>query len=648
MSVIKPEIELALYLVATIALTAIAFATGLFVQSSTGSYLLPVLASSLLLIICLSISFLRRTRLYQNESYARQSAEAELRKLSLVVEQNPAAVTIVNTAGIIEYANAKFCSAFGYALDELRARAIGELLPARSATEVLPAETMLALREQINAGLIANGVWQGELVYDRRDGSLFHASATISALVDGNGKTTHVVVLLEDISDRIAYKERLFQQANFDVLTALPNRALALDRLAQAINSADRHQRSLTLLCVDLDRFKVVNDTLGHRFGDHMLLEAALRLTRCVRDEDTVARLSGNEFLILLVNQRAPSDGTLVAQKVLDIIQQPFAIEGHELNVTASIGLTVFPDDGTTPADLLRNANAAMHIAKQQGQNGYHFFTHEMNQRALDRLNIETQLHHAVRRDEFELYYQPLINLESGQVVGMEALLRWHNAELGSPGPDRFIPIAEETGLIVPIGQWVLAEACRQAQAWQRPDQPGLRVAVNISSRQFVGNNVLHTVEQALAASGLDPNLLELEITEGILLHDAPQTQRTLERIKKLGVRLSLDDFGTGYSSLSYLRRYNFDVLKIDRSFIADIERKPEAIGLVKAIIAMAHSLGMEVIGEGVETSLQVDFIRSRECNFAQGYYYGKPLPAEAFSTWLQQYKPVARPPRGF
>jgi EAL domain-containing protein (putative c-di-GMP-specific phosphodiesterase class I) len=266
-----------------------------------------------------------------------------------------------------------------------------------------------------------------------------------------------------------------------------------------------------------------------------------------------------------------------------------------------------------------------------------------MNQRARDRLNIETQLRHAVRRNELELYYQPLVNLGSGEVVGMEALLRWHNKELGSPGPDRFIPIAEETGLIVPIGQWVLMEACRQAQAWQRPGQLPLRVAVNISSRQFVGNNVLNTVEQALAESGLDPGLLELEITEGILLHDAPQTKRALERIKKMGVRLSLDDFGTGYSSLSYLRRYEFDVLKIDRSFIADIERKPESMGLVKAIIAMAHSLGMEVIGEGVETSLQADFIHSRECNFAQGYYYGKPLPARDFSNWLEQYRPEAR-----
>jgi diguanylate cyclase (GGDEF)-like protein/PAS domain S-box-containing protein len=284
----------------------------------------------------------------------------------------------------------------------------------RNLADLLPADTTQLLREKIDAVLGGGEIWQGELTYDRKGGGHFHASATISSLVDRSGKTTHIVALLEDISDRVAYEKRLFQQANFDGLTGLPNRALALDRLAQAINSAERHQRSLTLLFVDIDRFKVVNDTLGHRFGDLLLIEAAQRLTECVREEDTVSRLGGDEFLVILVNQRSTNDGTLAAKKILEVMQQPFLIEGHELNVTASIGLTVFPDDDATPADLLRNADAAMHIAKQQGQNTYHFFTHEMNQRARDRLNIETQLRHAVRRNELELYYQPLVNLGSG------------------------------------------------------------------------------------------------------------------------------------------------------------------------------------------------------------------------------------------
>lgn len=626
---LKPELELALYLAATTTLATIGVAIGVFDSVAiSGSFVLPLTTSCLLLIVCLCISFRRRTHLYRDESRARRLAEAELQKLSLVVEQSPAAVTIVGTNGLIEYANPKLCNASGYTTAELIGRDMSTLLDDDTASTVR-AEVIDHVRRGV--------VWQGELVFRRHDGGRLYTAATISPMINSSAQTTHVVALLEDISDRIDYRETLFRQANFDKLTGLPNRALALDRLEQAINSAERHQRPLTLLFVDLDRFKYVNDTLGHHSGDQLLLEASRRLSQCVREEDTVARLGGDEFLILLVNQRAANDATLVAKKVISIIDQPFLVSGRELNVTASIGLTVFPEDGTSAADLLRNADAAMHMAKQQGQNTYHFFTPEMNEHALTRLNIETHLRHAIRRNEFELYYQPLINLDTGTVVGMEALLRWHNEELGNPGPDRFIPIAEETGLIIPIGQWLLEQACRQAVQWQVPGAPPLRIAVNISSRQFVGGNVIHAVENALNASGLDPALLELEITEGLLLGDAPQTRRALALLKKLGVRLSLDDFGTGYSSLGYLRRYTFDVLKIDRSFIHDLELKPEAAGLVKAIIAMAHSLGLEVIGEGVETELQANFIRSRHCNFAQGYLYSKPLPAAQFSAWLEQ-----------
>lgn len=624
MSPNKLDFELALYLSATLIITAIASATGIF-SGVAGA----LLACCLLLCVSLCTSFRRRTREYQIENSARQLAEAELHKLSLVVEQNPAAVAILDMRGAIEYSNPKFCNAVNRTRNELFGRDLSEFLH----TSVSP-QIFSEILDAANRGV----TWQGELRYQRKDGGQFYAAATINPLSGEAGQTTQIVVLLEDISDRITYKENLFRQANFDRLTGLPNRALALDRFAQAINSAERHQRVLTALFVDLDRFKNVNDTLGHRAGDALLVEAAQRLQNCVREEDTVARLSGDEFLILLVNQRADSDATIIANKVIDVIAQPFFFEGHELNVTASIGLTVYPNDGATAADLLRNAEAAMRMAKRQGQNTYHFFTAEMNTRALDRLQLETQLRHAIERNELSLHYQPLINLETGAVVGMEALVRWHNVELNNPPPDRFIPLAEETGLIIPIGQWVLREACRQAVAWQSEGHPPLRVAVNISSRQFVGGNIVHAVENALRESGLNPTLLELEITEGLLLNDAPLTRRSLERLKKLGTRLSLDDFGTGFSSLGYLQSYDFDVLKIDRSFIKDIDSKPESAGLVKTIIAMAHNLGMEVIGEGVETELQADFIRDRECHFGQGYFYAKPLPALEFSNWLKKY----------
>lgn len=627
---LKPELELLLYLLATAALAAAGAVAGVFDHTVFDArFALPVIASCLLLIVCLCASYLRRSRLYRRENRARQEAEKQLQKLSLAVEQSPVAVTIVGTDDIIEYANPKFCAAAGYGS--------GELVDHCNIQTLLSGNVSAQVRRQIADTIMGGGVWQGELVFARRAEGDFHASATISPIVDERGRTTHAVALLEDISDRIAYRENLFRQANFDSLTGLPNRALALDRLEQAINSAERHGRALTLLFVDLDRFKYVNDSLGHHCGDSLLLEAARRLSQCVREEDTVARLGSDEFLVLLVNQRSTDDATPMAKKVIELIGQPFAIEGRELNVTASIGLTVYPDDGLSAADLLRNAEAALHSAKQRGQNTYHFFTPEMNRRALQRLDIETQLRHAVRRGELELNYQPLINLNDGAVVGIEALMRWRNDKLGNVPPDRFIPIAEETGLIVPIGQWLLQQACRQAAEWRAQGRAPLRIAVNISSRQFIGGSIVRAVENALADSGLPPQLLELEITEGLLLADAPQTRRTLARLKKLGVRLSLDDFGTGYSSLGYLRRYHFDVLKIDRSFIQDLEAKPESAGLVKAIIAMAHSLGLEVIGEGVETELQAEFIRSRACNFAQGYLYSKPLPAAQFSHWLEQ-----------
>lgn len=626
----RPELELVLYLGATIALTAIAAALGLFEHTTlSAEWAAPLLSCSLLLCVALCVNFWRRTRLYQHENWARRFAEIELEKFAHVVEQNPAAVAILDMQGAIEYANPKFCSSLNYSDEELFGSNLGRLLHKSVAEEIYA---------DILATVTSGSSWTGELRYQRQDGGSFYAAAKFNYIAGRDGKNSQIVALFEDISDRIAYQENLFRQTNFDKLTGLPNRELALDRLAQAINSAERHQRMLTVLFVGLDRFKKINDTLGHRIGDMLLVETAQRLRECVRDEDTVARLGGDEFLILLVNQRTSSDASLATTKIIDVIAQSFYVEQHELNVTTSIGLTVYPDDGTTASDLLRNADSALHIAKQQGQNSCHFFTPEMNARALDRLKIETHLRHAIERNELTLYYQPLINLENGAVVGMEALLRWKNTELNNPPPDLFIPIAEETGLILPIGQWVLREACRQAVAWQNEGHAPLRVAVNISTRQFVGGNVVHAVEDALRESGLNPTLLELEITEGLLLNDAPQTRRSLERLKKLGTRLSLDDFGTGFSSLGYLQRYDFDVLKIDRSFIKDIENKSEAAGLVKTIIAMAHNLGMEVIGEGVETELQADFIRERECHLGQGYFYTKPLPANEFRSWLKKY----------
>lgn len=626
---LKPEHELGLYLAAATALLAVGLALG-GMQGFviTERIALPLILSCLLLILALGFSFLRRARALQLENLVRQQVEKELEKLSLAVEQSPAAVIITDPRGTIEYVNPKFCHSSGYPLEVLVGRRVAGLF-AGSMTQ----HSFEAMIESVARGEI----WHGELPFARSDQQHFQTAATISTLTDKAGTNTHVLMLLEDISDRVAYRENLFREANFDSLTKLPNRQLAMDRLAQAIATAERHHHQLALLFVDLDRFKIVNDTLGHQYGDELLLEAARRLQQCVRDEDTVARIGGDEFLIILSNHQSSLDVSTAANAVIAAIDQPFLIDERELSITASIGLTMFPDDGSTPLELLRNADAAMHIAKQQGHNTYHFFTPEMNQRALNRLNLETHLRQALKRQEFELYYQPLVALDSGAVVGAEALMRWRKPELGNPGPDVFIPIAEETGLIVPIGQWLLHQACQQAATW-RANGINLRMAVNISSRQFIGNSVVNAVEKALVQNHLPAEHLELEITEGLLLADAVQTRHALAKLHRLGVRLSLDDFGTGYSSLSYLRRYAFDVLKIDRSFIHDVVEQPESAALVRAIVAMAQSLDLEVIAEGVETVAQADFIRSHGCNFAQGYFYSKPLPAAQFEAWLGQY----------
>ncbi|MET0378209.1 MAG: EAL domain-containing protein [Spongiibacteraceae bacterium] len=626
---LKPEHELGLYLAAASALLAVGLALG-GMQGFviTERIALPLTLSCLLLILALGFSFLRRARALQLENLVRQQVEQELEKLSLAVEQSPAAVIITDPRGTIEYVNPKFCRSSGYPLEVLVGRRVAGLF-AGSMTQ----QAFEAMIESVARGEI----WHGELPFARSDQQQFQTAATISTLTDKGGTNTHVLMLLEDISDRVAYRENLFREANFDSLTKLPNRQLAMDRLAQAISTAERHRHQLALLFVDLDRFKIVNDTLGHQFGDELLLEAARRLRQCVREEDTVARIGGDEFLIILNNHQSSLDASAAANSVIAAIDQPFLIDARELSITASIGLTIFPDDGNTPLELLRNADAAMHIAKQQGHNTYHFFTPEMNQRALNRLNLETHLRQALKRQEFELFYQPLIALDSGAVIGAEALMRWRKPELGNPGPDVFIPIAEETGLIVPIGQWLLHQACQQAASWLAKGI-NLRMAVNISSRQFIGNSVVNAVEKALVHNHLPAEHLELEITEGLLLADAMQTRHALAKLHRLGVRLSLDDFGTGYSSLSYLRRYAFDVLKIDRSFIHDVVEQPESAALVRAIVAMAQSLDLEVIAEGVETVAQADFIRSHGCNFAQGYFYSKPMPAAQFEAWLLQY----------
>lgn len=443
-----------------------------------------------------------------------------------------------------------------------------------------------------------------------------------------------------EIVERRLADQRVTHMANHDALTGLPNRTLLTDRVEQAIARAGRSGNKVALLFLDLDRFKNVNDSLGHGVGDQLLQAVASRLTACLRVEDTAARLGGDEFIISLPELADSAEPARVAARILAELAQPFDVSGHRLPAEVSIGISVYPDDGDSVQTLLRNADTAMYHAKESGRGNYQFFSQQMNERVSRRLSTETSMRRALDRGEFALHYQPLIHLVRRNIVGAEALLRWPQPDQRVVSPADFIPVAEDTGLIVPLGEWVLREACTQAQAWQA-QQPGLRIAVNLSPRQFRQQHLVATVEQVLRDTGLAPHLLELELTEGMLMHHADDAVRTLAQLDEMGVHLAIDDFGTGYSSLSYLKRFPIHTLKIDRSFVKDLIDDPDDAAIVTAIIAMARGLDLRVVAEGVETEGQADFLSSLACDLAQGFHFGRPMPAAEFGFRLAQAVPM-------
>ena len=430
-----------------------------------------------------------------------------------------------------------------------------------------------------------------------------------------------VAIEQRQLTDQLAY------QALHDALTGLPNRSLLERRLDRALADARRHNWQLAVLFLDLDRFKQINDTLGHALGDLVLQRAARRLEGCLRKSDCLARMGGDEFTVLLTELADSRDALRVAEKLLASFEKPFPIEGRDLFLTCSIGISLYPRDGQDAVTLQRKADTAMYRAKSRGKNSCEFFAPEFGVAALERLEIENSLRRALDNQELHLYYQPQMDA-AGKLAGFEALLAWNHPKLGLTSPAQFIPVAEESGMIVPIGSWVLAEACRQAAVWQHSGCPRVRVAVNVSATQFSRMDFTQTVTEALSASGLDPSLLELELTEGVVVRDLEESIRQMERVRALGVGISIDDFGTGYSSLSYLRRLPIDALKIDQSFLQEIDREPNTIPLVKAIVALAHGLRLTVVAEGVENQGQLEALRSVGCDLFQGYLLGEPLPA--------------------
>jgi len=560
----------------------------------------------------------------------RVRAEDNVRKLSLAVEQSPASVLITNTDGNIEYVNSKFVEVTGYSPEEV----IGQN-PRILKSGYTPSESYRTLWETITAGK----EWRGEFHNRKKDGELYWEFASVSPIKGPTGEITHYLAVKEDITVRRKYEEQLLRQANYDDVTRLPNRVLALDRLSQALARGHRQKSMVGLLFIDLDRFKIVNDTMGHSIGDRLLMEVGERFSRCVREGDTVARLGGDEFTIILPDIVAPKHAELVAEKILDVFARPFFIDGQEIFTTASVGITVYPLDAHDPHALMRNADAAMYRAKEMGRNRVQFFTRELNEQALERVRIETQLRRAPERQEFVLHYQPIIASADTSMIAAEALLRWRNETLGQVPPEHFIPLAEDSGQIHAIGAWVIETACRQWATWRKADGTPIRVSVNVSSRQFRDPLLVEAIGRSIKETGIPPACLELEITERLLMDDMSEITSVFGSLTAMGVQFSVDDFGTGYSSLNYLKRFPVKTLKIDRSFIRDVIEDPDHAVLVPAIINMAHSMNLCVTAEGVETTDQMAFVRDNGCDFVQGYFVSRPLPPDDFSQLLASWE---------
>jgi diguanylate cyclase (GGDEF)-like protein/PAS domain S-box-containing protein len=559
----------------------------------------------------------------------RKRVETELKLAARVFESSQEAIIITDAAGRIVSVNPAFSAMTGFAAVEVIGKNPRILGAGRQ-----PAEFFAGMWRDIER----EDHWQGEIWNRRKNGEVYPVWLTVSVYHGAAGEVLNYVGIETDISERHAAQESIRQLAYYDPLTGLPNRTLLQDRVEQALVAAEREGKQVALMFVDLDHFKTINDSLGHFAGDQLLTEVAHRLVACGRRMDTVARLGGDEFVVLLGETTLEGAGA-VARKIIDSVAQPYQIEQHQLTVTPSMGISLYPQDGIDFESLLKHADTAMYRAKESGRNAYQFFASEMNVAALERLVLENSMRQALERGEFVLHYQPQIDVASGSIVGAEALIRWKHPEIGMVSPGRFIPVAEVSGLIGPIGEWVLREACRQNRAWQTDGLPPICIAVNISSVQFRGGNLEESVREVLAVTGLEPEWLELELTEGTVMSDANATVDTLHRLSAMGIRLAIDDFGTGYSSLSYLKRFPIDRLKIDQSFVRDIVTDPDDWAIASAVISMGHSLRLDVIAEGVEHAEQLEMLRRQGCDEVQGYYFSVPLPAAEFAELLRQQK---------
>ena len=563
------------------------------------------------------------------EGAQRLETEEALRLRDRAVEASVNPVLIVSAtdpAMPIVYVNHAFEQVTGYSRDEM----LGQNCRLLQGTDRNQPEL-----EKIRRAIAEQKDGRALLRNYRKDGSLFWNMLYVTPVRDPrSNQVTHFVGVQHDITEIKRYQEELEHQANHDALTGLANRNLLRDRLEQGLRVAHRYGRACTVAFIDLDNFKLINDSLGHDIGDQVLKIVGERLAACIREGDTVARLGGDEFVLLVTEHGRDSGRLRVAQRVIVAISQPFAIEQREFKVTCSIGIASFPQDGTDADTLLRNADTAMYRAKDLGRNTFQLYSSEMNANLDERLTLETDLWNALERNEFALYYQPKIDLSTRQIVGLEALLRWHHPTKGTILPERFIPIAEESSLIVEIGNWAIREACSQNRDWQNAGCREMPIAVNVSGRQL-HNGLAAVVRAALVSADLSPDCLEIELTESAVMSNTEAAIEALSLLREMGVRISLDDFGTGYSSLSYLKRLPVTGLKIDQSFVRDLASDPDDAAIVRAIIVVAQELTLDVTAEGVETAEQVEFLENHGCGRAQGYYFARPLPADEMRSKL-------------
>ena len=559
----------------------------------------------------------------------RVEAESKIELFERLFENALEGISITDLSGKILSVNPAFTTITGYSPEEVVGKNPRVLKSDRHDPEFY---------RRMWESIRTLGSWRGEIWNRRKNGEAYPEWLSISAVRDMNGRTMHYAAVFHDITDIKRSEERIRHQAYHDALTELPNRVLFNDRLEMALAHAKRENRFMAVILLDLDRFKHINDSLGYAVGDLLLQETARRLRSTASPDDTVARLGGDEFVILVEDLPAPRFAVHAAQNVFKAFAEPFSIKGHELYISPGVGITIYPSDGETRETLLRNAEVAMYRAKEQGGNGFRLFTESMNEGILTRITMENSLRRALEQEEFILHYQPRIDLVTGQVTGMEALVRWVGADGKLIPPLDFIPLCEETGFIAPLGEWVIREACRQSALWLKEGLGELAVAVNLSVRQFRTTPIEATVRKILEETGLPSRLLEIEITESALMTDVENAVDTMKALTSMGIRFSLDDFGTGYSSLSYLRRLPLHCLKIDKSFVQDIGRDKDADSIVSAIVSMAHSLNLKVVAEGVESEEQLEFLRGLGyCREIQGYIFSRPLPPREFEIFVTE-----------